>query len=440
MRILVVEPVAMLRSMIERALEGEGHLVHAVATFDEALARAPGGGERLVLLNAPDRPGPGAETCAALRRAAGRDLRVVLVVADPQEGMIASLAEGGPDGYLVRPIEPGKLPAWIAANEADLFAPTQRYLSAAPPRPRPAPGGEEAVSRAEVVTPSRFHRALFEDVLRVAGLEVRSHDPADAAGAELGEGPAVLFLEAEGPELDAWLARARAPGVAEGTRVVLVATGDTESLAIRAGQLGAARALLVPVSPLELGQWIGDHSRELFGRVLPAPAPEDLPDVASELEVMQEVLRLLERGTPDERKFACFLLGRTRNEGALDPILEVLEDPDTGVRAEAVGALGMIPSRQALGVLLGVMGESQGWVQRRAFEAIGNARDAAAIPPLLAYLDTGEDGVTISALRALARIGDPSVLPRIEPLASHASPSVRANATWALRELQGFNS
>lgn len=97
-------------------------------------------------------------------------------------------------------------------------------------------------------------------------------------------------------------------------------------------------------------------------------------------------------------------------DGALAPLLILLNDQIPSVRAAAAQALAAIGDPQAAEPLLAALNDENESVRLRVRHALGELREARAVEPLIASLGDGHEPVTV---RALGRIGDPRA---VEPL------------------------
>jgi hypothetical protein len=75
-------------------------------------------------------------------------------------------------------------------------------------------------------------------------------------------------------------------------------------------------------------------------------------------------------------------------------------------------------------------------VRAAAVERLGDADTYEATSVLLESLSDPSPQVVVTAIEALEYVGDRSLLPRIEPLAGHANPAVRAAAKEAIDSLR----
>jgi len=75
-----------------------------------------------------------------------------------------------------------------------------------------------------------------------------------------------------------------------------------------------------------------------------------------------------------------------RAEGALEPLLEALKDPDPGIRRGAVRTLGIMKQPEAFDALIGALKDEAPHVRRAALESLRSKRDPRAVLPICELL------------------------------------------------------
>jgi HEAT repeat protein len=125
------------------------------------------------------------------------------------------------------------------------------------------------------------------------------------------------------------------------------------------------------------------------------------------LPVVAELTELLKSPRASVRAFATFLYGGSQAPPPA-PLLPLLRDSDSVVRASAISAIS-------------------------AF-----AGDSAVVPALLPLLTDTDEGVRVMAAYVLADIRDPQALPALQRTAKEDSAkTVRQAATHAVRRIKG---
>lgn len=97
----------------------------------------------------------------------------------------------------------------------------------------------------------------------------------------------------------------------------------------------------------------------------------------------ESLLALLEDGTV--RKEAVEALGLLGNKDAIDPIIEILQDPDENIRVAVAGALGQFSDKMAVLPLIDALKDDEWRVVEAAARALGQIGDERAVDPLLDF-------------------------------------------------------
>ncbi len=112
-RILLVEDDDGIATPLAAALEGQGHVVHRVATGREALDRAAGVDAVILDLGLPDMDG--LEVCRRLRRDGRDDLPILMLTARAGEMDLVVGLDAGADDYVAKPFRLAELLARLRA-------------------------------------------------------------------------------------------------------------------------------------------------------------------------------------------------------------------------------------------------------------------------------------------------------------------------------------
>lgn len=141
--------------------------------------------------------------------------------------------------------------------------------------------------------------------------------------------------------------------------------------------------------------------------------------------------------SPEIRGASAVVLGRIRDDRAVEPLMAALEDGEEYVRRASAKALGALRDDRAVEPLIKVLDEDgEDSVRLAAAWALGEIGDPRAVYPLIdAFRDKSPD-VRFNAVWALERIGRPAVGPLVETLRRGRRSSTRF-AIWALREITG---
>lgn len=147
--------------------------------------------------------------------------------------------------------------------------------------------------------------------------------------------------------------------------------------------------------------------------------------------IIEPLIQGLKDNNPDVREIAAQILGKRRDEKAVEPLIELLEDEQLKVQKAAQDALSNI-GEPALDPLIAYINDQNKSIHSReqAIFALGGIGEPAveSLIQLLAESATGFDGFAASALND---IGKPAVEPLIRTLEDD-NPYVRAHAASIL--------
>ncbi len=132
LKILVVDDEASLRETLTRSFTREGHAVEAVASGDEAIARASAEPFDVLLLDVALGAGPnGYEVCRALRERRNVVPIIMLTALDTEADAVQGL-EAGADDYVTKPFGLAELRSRVRAvlRRAGVRPPSRELLSA----------------------------------------------------------------------------------------------------------------------------------------------------------------------------------------------------------------------------------------------------------------------------------------------------------------------
>jgi HEAT repeat protein len=124
------------------------------------------------------------------------------------------------------------------------------------------------------------------------------------------------------------------------------------------------------------------------------------------------LIHALREGDGNLRWGAAIALGKIQNPRAIDPLTRALADKYENVRAESAAALAAI-GKPALGPLLQVLKFSDGAVRLEIVTALGELHDTGAIQPLIQLLDNADEDERKAIADALDAILVPEVKPII---------------------------
>jgi len=173
-----------------------------------------------------------------------------------------------------------------------------------------------------------------------------------------------------------------------------------------------------------------------------------LPLIASgDAATRSAVLKIL-LGMPNRREvlkhyviFAKTLAGFARDRALesmkafdsdlLEPMLELLADPDQEVRASALAVAASFDDPRVIPATIPLLQDSDWWIRINAVEILGRLKSTAAVAPIIELL--ADPDVRWSAVEALGKIGDQRALSPLGRLLGSESPDVRIEVIQALK-------
>ena len=142
-----------------------------------------------------------------------------------------------------------------------------------------------------------------------------------------------------------------------------------------------------------------------------------------------EVLAVLRKSLSDSdawvRYYACQSLGRLHDDGAVDAILLLVEDPAGQVRVAAIEALARLETKAALHALRTAASSDDPDVQRAALLGLGSRRVPEALPVLLQAAHSPDAATRLIALSAVAAYQSPDGLAAIATATGDPDAAVR---------------
>ncbi len=135
---------------------------------------------------------------------------------------------------------------------------------------------------------------------------------------------------------------------------------------------------------------------------------------ASAVSSLMAEYSLLESTSPAVRMNEIRRLGNEFVTGAVPLIIQMLQDPSSGVRASAAVALGRFRSEGAVRPMLEVLkNDSSRSVRIMTAQALGSFSSEEVVEALSAAAEDEDELVAETAVRSLGRIGTPSTKERL---------------------------
>jgi twitching motility protein PilT len=118
-------------------------------------------------------------------------------------------------------------------------------------------------------------------------------------------------------------------------------------------------------------------------------------------------------------------------EALVDPVIELLSDPDEEVRSAAVTVASGFHDPRVVPATINLLRDSDWWIRIAAADALGTLKDPRAVEPLVAALS--DPDLKWSAVEALGRIGDPRALNALGRMLADPLPDVRIEVMQAIK-------
>ena len=115
----------------------------------------------------------------------------------------------------------------------------------------------------------------------------------------------------------------------------------------------------------------------------------------------------------------------------VEPVVELLADPDEDVRAAAVAVASSFDDPRVIPATIALLRDPDWWIRIAAADSLGRTKDPRAVDALLAAL--ADPDLKWSAVEALGRIGDPRALGALGKMLGDPMPDVRIEVMQALR-------
>jgi HEAT repeat protein len=148
---------------------------------------------------------------------------------------------------------------------------------------------------------------------------------------------------------------------------------------------------------------------------------------------VEPLISVLEHPDSDVRWKAAIALGEIKDPRAIGPLIRQLSDTDRFVKSRVAHALGMIGA-PAVNPLIWTLREGDGNLRWGAAIALGRIKDPQAVEPLIQALADKYENVRAEAATSLAAIGKPAIAPLIWFL-KHSEGGMRIEVMNALGEL-----
>lgn len=151
--------------------------------------------------------------------------------------------------------------------------------------------------------------------------------------------------------------------------------------------------------------------------------------------VIAPLLNLLNDDDSTVRANAASGLGLNEVQEAVTPLIELLKDSEDIVRERSATALAQIGDNRAIPALIDAIDDSGTWARNRIIYVLGASKAIEAVEPLIVQLDNEDVSTQGVSAWALGAIGDLQALPPLLELLKSPDASVRGNVAYAIGEL-----
>ena len=156
-----------------------------------------------------------------------------------------------------------------------------------------------------------------------------------------------------------------------------------------------------------------------------------------------QMLPLLQSDNLQQRMLAARAFYKIQEPRAVPRLIELLDDESPLVRVNAAYALGRNPSEIAVDALINQLkADSHGYVRKAVVWALGNCRNEKAVAPLVEAIENDMSVVRLWAASALGQMGKISfeailkAIPAlVKTMRNDPIAIVRSNCAWSIGEL-----
>ena len=131
----------------------------------------------------------------------------------------------------------------------------------------------------------------------------------------------------------------------------------------------------------------------------------------------------------------CAIALRQIGDPAVDPLMQMLHDPDPLQRAAAAALLSLQPAARAVAPLTRALTDADPSVREFAAYALRMRGDVDSLPALVAAVHDPETRVRVAVALALAATGDQRALPALIALLADHEADVQLAAAWGLHDV-----
>ncbi len=236
------------------------------------------------------------------------------------------------------------------------------------------------------------------------------------------------------------LARDSDPAVRDKALELLARRAAQQSVALLVEQLPQAGYNTQQVIVEALTRAAAGSGPEFVEKLLPLIASGDAGTRTSVLKILVNIGNthdVIERYVKFTRTLAGFVRDRaleslrTFGNELVEPIIELLSDPDPDTRSAAIGIASLFDDPRVVPHAIPLLKDSDWWIRIAAADTLGRLKDPRAVEPLIESLADPE--VKWAAVEALGRVGDPRALNALGKMLADPGPDVRIEVLQALK-------
>jgi len=143
------------------------------------------------------------------------------------------------------------------------------------------------------------------------------------------------------------------------------------------------------------------------------------------------LIESLNNDDPDFRRLVINLLGRIKDDTAVDPLCDSLSDEDISVICSAAEALGEIGSSKAIPALNAAYNGTES-ARQQVIEALGKIGNPSTLDTLWEYLKSDDSQIRNAVIEAIGDIGQIDSVGKLEQYLDHEDPTVAEAALKAI--------
>ncbi|MEA2569612.1 MAG: twitching motility protein PilT [Acidobacteriota bacterium] len=236
------------------------------------------------------------------------------------------------------------------------------------------------------------------------------------------------------------LARDGNPQIREKALELLATQAPASSIPLLVDQLPTASYAVQQMIVGALTRAAAGRGPEFADQLLPLIASGDAATRTAVMKILMAIgdpAEIIKRYVRFSRTLAGFVRDRALDsirafgDELIDPVVELLSDPDEDVRAAAIGVASVFDDPRIVPATITLLNDADWWIRIAAADALGRLKDPRAVEPLIAGL--ADPDLKWSAVDALGRIADPRALNALGQLLADPGADVRIEVLQALK-------